>query len=128
MSLSTLHPDTLVALAGLSSGAVICEYKYRKADVLVVVPGAADGDDAAGVKEEEEDDDAEQFDAPVIFAALPTKANKADIKDEFVVASEPDAMQVEEAAEEDDECKSLSILLMYSLQSSDLLCHIAAVH
>ena len=129
MSLSTLHPDTLVALAGLSSGAVICEYKYRKADVLKVLPGTTEGEEVAGVKEEEED---EQFDAPVIFAELPTKSKEADVKDE-VVATDPDVMQVEQvqdvesAVEEEDECKCLPIFLMYSNQLTDVLRHVAAV-
>ena len=129
VSLSTLHPDTLVALAGLSSGAVICEYKYRKADVLKVLPGTTEGEEVAGVKEEEED---EQFDAPVIFAELPTKSKEADVKDE-VVATDPDVMQVEQvqdvesAVEEEDECKCLPIFLMYSNQLTDVLRHVAAV-
>ena len=37
MSLSTLHVDTLKFMANMSSGAVICTYKYHPRDVLVKV-------------------------------------------------------------------------------------------
>ena len=37
VSLSTLHVDTLKFMANMSSGAVICTYKYHPRDVLVKV-------------------------------------------------------------------------------------------
>ena len=59
VSLSTLHPDTLKALGGLQSGALICVYKYDPADVLpefkkVAEPSSSASSSSEGAVEGEE--------------------------------------------------------------------------
>lgn len=69
----------------MSSGAVICVYKYNPADVL------------ERVKEEAEEEE-EVYDMPVIFADVPEKKSKKQIAREAAEAAKAEA----EAAAKDE--------------------------
>lgn len=85
VSLSTIHADTLAVIGSMSSGAVICVYKYNPADVL------------ERVKEEAEEEE-EVYDMPVIFADVPEKKSKKQIAREAAEAAKAEA----EAAAKDE--------------------------
>jgi hypothetical protein len=89
VSLSTIHADTLAVIGSMSSGAVICVYKYNPADVLERVKEEA-------VEEEE------VYETPVIFADIPEKKSKKQ------AAREAEAAAKAEVAAKDESGTSFS--------------------
>jgi hypothetical protein len=91
VSLSTIHADTLAVIGSMSSGAVICVYKYNPADVLERVKEEA-------VEEEE------VYETPVIFADIPEKKSKKQAAREAEAAAKAEA----EVAAKDESGTSFS--------------------
>lgn len=109
VSLSTIHADTLAVIGSMSSGAVICVYKYSPADVL------------ERAKEEAEEEE-EVYETPVIFADIPEKKSKKQAAKEAEKAAKAEAAKAEAEAAAAAKDESGTILGCHVRQIKHLLC------